>query len=137
MKHQVDLFSFVFWRKLKTAKRHFEINWPLSSLKYPFCPKYPFSGGLFSNDIMVLVGSPNILNEIKIKIFPIYWVLKVRRQFSSLEIRQNPHSWASTGPNIRRLCHIHTTKPITDNIHYPSVQGCGGSHDLLTNWRYM
>ena len=29
MKPQVDLFSFVFWRKLKTPKRHFEINWPL------------------------------------------------------------------------------------------------------------
>ena len=30
MKLQVDLFSFVFLRKLKTPKRHFEINWPLS-----------------------------------------------------------------------------------------------------------
>ena len=29
MKPQVDLFSFVFLRKLKTPKRHFEINWPL------------------------------------------------------------------------------------------------------------
>ena len=28
---QVDLFSFVFWKKLKTPKRRFEINWPLSS----------------------------------------------------------------------------------------------------------
>ena len=26
MKSQVELFSFVFWRKLKTPKRHFEIN---------------------------------------------------------------------------------------------------------------
>ena len=26
---QVDLFSFVFWKKLKTPKRQFEINWPL------------------------------------------------------------------------------------------------------------
>jgi hypothetical protein len=26
-----DLFSFVFWRKLKTPKRHFEINWPLDN----------------------------------------------------------------------------------------------------------
>ena len=26
MKPQVDLFSFVFWRILKTPKRHFEIN---------------------------------------------------------------------------------------------------------------
>ena len=26
---QVDLFSFVFWRKLKASKRHFEIKWPL------------------------------------------------------------------------------------------------------------
>ena len=24
-----DLFLFVFWRKFKTPKRHFEINWPL------------------------------------------------------------------------------------------------------------
>ena len=24
-----DLFSFVFWKKVKTPKRHFEINWPL------------------------------------------------------------------------------------------------------------
>ena len=30
MKSQVDLFSFLFWRKLKTPKRHFEINWPLA-----------------------------------------------------------------------------------------------------------
>ena len=29
MKPQVNFFSFVFWRKLKTLKRHFEINWPL------------------------------------------------------------------------------------------------------------
>ena len=26
---QVDLFSFIFWEKLKTPKQHFEINWPL------------------------------------------------------------------------------------------------------------
>ena len=26
-------FSFVFWEKLKTPKRHFEINWPLGQLK--------------------------------------------------------------------------------------------------------
>ena len=31
MKPQVDLFSFFFWRKLKTPKRHFEINWPLAA----------------------------------------------------------------------------------------------------------
>ena len=27
---QVDLFSFIFWEKLKAPKRHFEINWPLA-----------------------------------------------------------------------------------------------------------
>ena len=26
---QIDLFSFVFWRKSKTPKNHFEIIWPL------------------------------------------------------------------------------------------------------------
>ena len=30
---RVDLFSFVFWEKLKPPKRHFEINWPLDDLK--------------------------------------------------------------------------------------------------------
>ena len=35
---QVDLFSFVFWEKLKTPKRHFEINWPLT--KYIYCILY-------------------------------------------------------------------------------------------------
>ena len=29
MKPQVDLFSFVFWRKLKTPKNHFKIIGPL------------------------------------------------------------------------------------------------------------
>ena len=29
---QVDLFSFVFWKKLKPPKRHFEINWPLAMI---------------------------------------------------------------------------------------------------------
>jgi hypothetical protein len=29
---QVDLFSFVFWKKLKTPKRHFEIDWPLVTM---------------------------------------------------------------------------------------------------------
>ena len=27
-----DMFSFVFWKKLKTPKRHFKINWPLDTL---------------------------------------------------------------------------------------------------------
>ena len=27
----VDLFSFIFWKNLKTQKRHFEINWPLKN----------------------------------------------------------------------------------------------------------
>ena len=28
---KVNLFSFVFWKKLKTPKSHFEINWPLGA----------------------------------------------------------------------------------------------------------
>jgi hypothetical protein len=27
---QVDLFSFIFWRKLTTPKNYFEMNWPLA-----------------------------------------------------------------------------------------------------------
>ena len=36
MKPQVDLFSFIFWRKLKTPKRHFEIDWPLHKKNVAF-----------------------------------------------------------------------------------------------------
>ena len=32
MAPQVELFSFVFWRRFKTPKRHSEINWPLVGL---------------------------------------------------------------------------------------------------------
>ena len=31
---QFDLFSFVFWKKLKTPKRHFEIIWPLATMYF-------------------------------------------------------------------------------------------------------
>ena len=33
IKVQFDLFSFILWKKLKTPKRHFEINWPLGGVK--------------------------------------------------------------------------------------------------------
>ena len=33
---QVDLFSFIFWKKLKTPKRRFEINWSLAVHKIPY-----------------------------------------------------------------------------------------------------
>ena len=34
MKPQVDLFSFIFWKKLKAPEKQFEIIWPLASLEY-------------------------------------------------------------------------------------------------------
>ena len=34
MKPQADLFFFIFWRKLKTPKRHFEIIWPFALRAY-------------------------------------------------------------------------------------------------------
>ena len=38
IKLQVDLFSFVFWKKLKTPKRQFEINWPLAVPRFGSFP---------------------------------------------------------------------------------------------------
>ena len=35
---QVNLFSFVFWKKSKTPKRQFENNWPLMTLQKLFQP---------------------------------------------------------------------------------------------------
>ena len=31
---QVNLFLFVVWRKLKTPKRYFEINWPFKKIRH-------------------------------------------------------------------------------------------------------
>jgi hypothetical protein len=36
LKAQVNLFSFVFWKNLKTVKRHFEINGPLAGVERKF-----------------------------------------------------------------------------------------------------
>ena len=40
MKTQVDLFLFDFWKKLKTPKRHFDINRPLVSTAFKFLPNF-------------------------------------------------------------------------------------------------
>ena len=32
----VNLFSFVFWKKLKTPKRHFKTNWPLIEFRFAY-----------------------------------------------------------------------------------------------------
>ena len=50
----LDLFSFVFWKKVKTPKRHFEINWPLGCISNPsfFSPSYSvLSGWTIANSI--------------------------------------------------------------------------------------
>ena len=36
-----NLFLFVFWKKLKTLKRHFEINWPLKNVESDYLIKFP------------------------------------------------------------------------------------------------
>ena len=48
MRPQVDLFSFVFWRKLRTTKRRFEINWPL---KFIFSKKATKIDEIFTVDL--------------------------------------------------------------------------------------
>ena len=56
-----DLFLFVFWRKLKTSKRHFEINWPLVIT--------PFYGGwqTFSLVLCFLINGLNIRYDILVQ----------------------------------------------------------------------
>jgi hypothetical protein len=57
---QVDLFSSVFWKNLKTPKRHFDINWPLKEVRnceYFFCnlPKLLMSVCWFLDAIFALL----------------------------------------------------------------------------------
>ena len=55
-----DVFSFVFWKKLKSTKRHFEINWPLGmKIKSFVCPK----GQIISNDFFLAKDSPKKRNK--------------------------------------------------------------------------
>ena len=51
----VDLFSFVFWRTLKTPKRHFEINWPLAVWKNPWHLK------IYAMNIISLLRTDNCI----------------------------------------------------------------------------
>ena len=46
MIHHVDLFSFVLWKKLKTPKKPFEINWP--SVILGNCETHGLWGNLWS-----------------------------------------------------------------------------------------
>ena len=38
-----DVFTFIFWKKLKTPKRHFEIIWPLTARNFNFICKTKWS----------------------------------------------------------------------------------------------
>ena len=56
------MFSFDFWEKLKTPKRHFEIDWPLESPKT--CQVIPKVGFWKSKNILLnqqLTGKEEIL----------------------------------------------------------------------------
>ena len=55
MKPLVDLFLFVFWKKLKTPKRHFEFNWPL------VCCRHYHLTGIFKHLIWRLNPIPTRL----------------------------------------------------------------------------
>ena len=57
---QVNLFLFSFWRKLKTPKRHFEINWPLSNVKTKWKKKLLISEA-FSEDMNFMLLLSNFL----------------------------------------------------------------------------
>ena len=64
MKPQVDLFSFVFWRKLKTPKGHFEIIWPL-------VPWHLFFGDLSQSEKFSEIKTP--LKPWKVWIHQLIW----------------------------------------------------------------
>ena len=68
---QVDLFPFVFWKKLKKPKRHFEINWPLQTQNCEYamsnwelsfsqyvCLGTIIKGALISGSFLFLLKSP-------------------------------------------------------------------------------
>ena len=50
---QVDLFSFAFWRKLMSQKKHFEINWPLMGFVMELILLHK---GLFTYDVSTGLG---------------------------------------------------------------------------------
>ena len=74
MKPQVDLFLFVFWKKLKTPKRHCEINWPLLFYILSWGPKKDYcsmKGYLVkvqnNHDLKFAIMKSIIINVIKVK----------------------------------------------------------------------
>ena len=76
---QVGLFSFVFWKNLKTPKRHFEINWRLIQrlgfIRYS-CDKVLVSlmtKFLTIWDLTTFIWRQNPLNYDHATIWQIFW----------------------------------------------------------------
>ena len=73
MKPQVNLFSFILWRKLKTPKRHSEINWPLDGCSFqgeggnyifhPFSLSYVYAFTALQCEISLTVFDSNKQNS--------------------------------------------------------------------------
>ena len=79
---QVDLFLFIFWRKLMKPKRHFKINWPLALQTY-FCDVKGHSSSRKSSHNIHHIHSPNWCMDHLSKVFPFvnkiqpYWAVSV------------------------------------------------------------
>ena len=59
----VNLFFFIFGKKVKTPKRHFEIIWPLSApivLLWVPCPWFPFYDHYFYKKLSLCIHIHNI-----------------------------------------------------------------------------
>ena len=63
-----DVFSFVFWKKLKTPNRHFEIIWLLvrqESFVYKICMKFVWDWSIvFQIDNIILKHNETISNKL-------------------------------------------------------------------------
>ena len=139
---QVELFSFAFWKNLKTPKRHFEMNWPLRNKKIKISK---LTGSILIFDlnestviILIRIDRPQRSDHFSMQnfLFPGNWgnsSLKIKNKhfYFGQKIFQFPkNSWkkpkltlrksltfsAETLPPLSRLKTVYSTSRPTSNL---------------------
>ena len=94
---QVDIFSFVFWRKSTIPKNHFEINWPLGN-QYFIYSKSESQYKLFDQSVIV-----DEKNEISIYSWINAFVAKTYAQLAEKQISLCKVGTLFLGLSIKRV----------------------------------
>ena len=92
-----DVFSFVFWKKLKTPKRLFEINWPL---EHPKISGLIMKGNLMLMycDLLTKLNSSPVATACNFEIHTFWNIILERIRKQGRKILQQCYSFSNHSP---------------------------------------